>query len=174
MGVAYGSGRKLTIQRYLRDIVYGANDGIVTTLVVIASVTGAALPPAVILVLGLANLVADGFSMGTSNVLSMRSALTAATRPRLRDASRNGIATFVAFVLSGLVPLSIYVLPLSADARFPTACVLAGVALFGVGACRSLFSDLSWFKAGLEMLALGALASTVAYVIGALAAAVVG
>jgi VIT1/CCC1 family predicted Fe2+/Mn2+ transporter len=93
--------------------------------------------------------------------------------PRLRDASRNGIATFVAFVLSGLVPLSIYVVPLSAAARFPTACALAGATLFGIGACRSLFSDQSWIKAGLEMLALGALASTVAYVIGALAAAVV-
>jgi VIT1/CCC1 family predicted Fe2+/Mn2+ transporter len=174
MDIVHGGGRRLTIQHYLRDIVYGANDGIVTTLVVIASVTGAAMPPAAILVLGLANLVADGFSMGTSNVLSMRSALTAATRPRLRDASRNGIATFVAFVLSGLIPLSIYVLPLAADARFPTACGLAAVALFGIGACRSLFSDQSWIMAGLEMLALGTLASTVAYVIGALAAAVVG
>jgi VIT1/CCC1 family predicted Fe2+/Mn2+ transporter len=174
MDIAHEGGRKPIIQRYLRDIVYGANDGIVTTLVVIASVTGAAMPPAVILVLGLANLVADGFSMGTSNVLSMRSALTAATRPRLRDASRNGIATFVAFVLSGMVPLSIYVLPIPADARFPTACALAGAALFGIGACRSLFSDQSWIKAGLEMLALGTLASTVAYVIGALAATIVG
>jgi VIT1/CCC1 family predicted Fe2+/Mn2+ transporter len=173
MNIARAGRRKLTIQRYLPDIVYGANDGIVTTLVVIASVTGAAMPPAAILVLGFANLIADGFSMGTSNVLSIRSALTAATRPRLRDASRNGIATFVAFVLSGLVPLSIYVVPLSAAARFPTACALAGATLFGIGACRSLFSDQSWIKAGLEMLALGALASTVAYVIGALAAAVV-
>ena len=88
------------IQGYLPDLVYGANDGIVTTLVVIASVTGAAMSSTVILVLGIANLFADGFSMGTSNVLSIRSALTSATRPPLWDASRNGVVTFAAFVVA--------------------------------------------------------------------------
>jgi VIT1/CCC1 family predicted Fe2+/Mn2+ transporter len=161
------------IQYYLQDIVYGATDGIVTTLVVIASVTGAAMSSTIILILGIANLVADGFSMGTSNVLSARSTLTATTRPQLIDAARNGIATFAAFVLAGLLPLSAYVFPLAYDARFPTACIIAGAALFGIGACRSVFSDRAWLIAGLEMLALGTIASTVAYIIGACAAKLV-
>jgi VIT1/CCC1 family predicted Fe2+/Mn2+ transporter len=162
------------IQTYLPDLVYGANDGIVTTLVVIASVAGAAMSSTVILILGLANLLADGFSMGTSNVLSARSTLTAASRPRLRDASRNGIATFTAFVLAGLLPLSAYLLPIASDARFPMACMLAAAALFAVGACRSLFSDRPWLIAGFEMLALGTVASVVAYAVGATAAFLVG
>ena len=162
------------MQTYLPDLVYGANDGIVTTLVVIASVSGAALSSTVVLILGIANLLADGFSMGTSNVLSVRSTLTAATRPRLLDASRNGFATFGAFVLAGLLPLSTYLLPFANDVRFPTACALAAVALFGVGACRSCFSDRPWLVAGLEMLVLGAIASAVAYVVGAAAASLVG
>lgn len=159
---------------YLPDVVYGANDGIVTTLVVIASVSGAALSPTVVLILGIANLVADGFSMGTSNVLSIRSTLTAATRPRLADASRNGFATFAAFVMAGLLPLSSYLLPFANEVRFPAACILAAVALFGVGSCRSLFSDRPWLIAGLEMLTPGAVASAVAYAIGAAAARLVG
>jgi VIT1/CCC1 family predicted Fe2+/Mn2+ transporter len=161
-------------QTYLPDLVYGANDGIVTTIVVIPSVSGAALSPTVILVLGFANLIADGFSMGTSNVLSVRSTLTAATRPPLIDASRNGLATFAAFVMAGFLPLSAYILPIAGDARLAVACVLAGVALFVVGACRSLFSDRPWLMAGLEMLGLGAVASIVAYTIGATAANLVG
>jgi VIT1/CCC1 family predicted Fe2+/Mn2+ transporter len=166
--------RQPAMQRYLKDIVYGANDGIVTTLVVIASVTGASLPPATVLVLGIANLIADGFSMGTSNVLSVRSTLTAESRPSLVTASRNGIATFIAFVLAGLVPLATYMLSLGSDAiRFPAACLLAAVALFAVGACRSLFSDRPWLVAGLEMLVLGTIASAVAYGIGFVAAALV-
>jgi len=164
----------LAIRNYLPDLVYGANDGIVTTLVVIASVAGAAMSSTVILVLGMANLLADGFSMGTSNVLSVRSTLTAASRPRLRDASRNGFATFVAFVLAGLLPLSAYLLPFANDVRFPTACILAAMALFAVGACRSLFSDRPWLIAGFEMLALGTVASIVAYAVGATAAFLVG
>jgi VIT1/CCC1 family predicted Fe2+/Mn2+ transporter len=168
------AGRKLAFQSYLQDVVYGSADGIVTTLVVIASVTGAAMPTAVILILGLANLVADGFSMGTSNVLSVRSTLTAVSRPSLTDASRRGAATFAAFVMAGLLPLSVYVLSLSTHLRFPLACLVAGGALFGIGSCRALFSDRNWLMAGLEMLALGALASAVAYAIGAGAAALVG
>jgi vacuolar iron transporter family protein len=162
--------RRSIVQHHLQDVVYGANDGIVTTLVVIASVTGAALPPAVVLVLGFANLLADGFSMGTSNVLSVRSTLTAATRPKLIDASRNGVVTFGAFVLAGLIPLSAYLLPLGQNTRFATACVLAGATLFGIGACRSMFSDRPWLIAGIEMLTMGAIASAVAFSIGAAAA----
>jgi VIT1/CCC1 family predicted Fe2+/Mn2+ transporter len=162
------------MQSYLPDLVYGANDGIVTTLVVIASVAGAAMSSTVVLILGIANLVADGFSMGTSNVLSVRSTLTAATRPRLRDASRNGVATFAAFVLAGSLPSLSLRFPFADEVRFPPACVLAAAALFAVGACRSLFSDRAWLIAGLEMLTLGAIASVVAYAVGATAAALVG
>jgi VIT1/CCC1 family predicted Fe2+/Mn2+ transporter len=165
--------RNSPIATYLPDLVYGANDGVVTTLVVIASVAGAAMSSTVILILGVANLLADGFSMGTSNVLSVRTTLTAASRPRLRDASRNGMVTFAAFVVAGFLPLSAYVLPFPEDARFPAASILAGLALFTVGACRSLFSDRPWLIAGLEMLALGTVASLVAYGVGAFAAMLV-
>jgi VIT1/CCC1 family predicted Fe2+/Mn2+ transporter len=163
-----------TLERYLPDLVYGANDGIVTTLVVIASIAGAAMSSKVFLILGTANLLADGFSMGTSNVLAIRSALTAATRPSLWDASGNGIATFAAFVIAGLLPISAYLFPLADEIRLPAACVLAAAALFGIGACRALFSDRGWLVAGLEMLTLGAIASVVAYAVGAAAAALVG
>jgi VIT1/CCC1 family predicted Fe2+/Mn2+ transporter len=164
----------LLAQKYLQDVVYGATDGMVTTLVVIASVTGAAMPTAVILILGIANLVADGFSMGTSNVLSVRSTVTAIARPSLAEASRRGLATFVAFVIAGVLPLSVYLMPLAQHLRFPVACMVACCALFVTGACRALFSDRAWLTAGLEMLGLGALATAVAYGIGAGAAALVG
>ena len=163
-----------TIQGYMPHLVYGANDGIVTTFVVIASISGAALSSSIVLILGIANLLADEFSMGVSNVLSVRSTLTATTRPRLLDASRIGTATFAAFVIAGLLPLLAYILPIPNELRFAVACCLAGVELFGVGACRSLFSDRPWLIAGLEMLMLGAIASVVAYIIGAAVARLVG
>jgi VIT1/CCC1 family predicted Fe2+/Mn2+ transporter len=122
-----------------------------------------------IIVLGTANLLADGFSMGTSNVLSIRSVVTGA-RPSLANASRNGFATFAAFVMAGLLPISAYLLPFEEAARFPIAAALAVAALFGIGACRSLFSERSWLIAGLEMLILGTVASAVAYAVGAFAA----
>lgn len=57
---------------YLRDWVYGGIDGAVTTFAVVAGVMGAELSPGIVLVLGVANLVADGFSMAASNYLGTR------------------------------------------------------------------------------------------------------
>lgn len=59
-------------QSYLPDYVYGAIDGIVTTFAVVAGAAGATLRPAVVIILGVANLIADGFSMAISNYLASR------------------------------------------------------------------------------------------------------
>lgn len=55
---------------YLGDFVYGANDGIITTFAVVTGAVGASLSPGVVIILGVANLLADGFSMGASSILS--------------------------------------------------------------------------------------------------------
>jgi VIT1/CCC1 family predicted Fe2+/Mn2+ transporter len=52
---------------YLGDAVLGAIDGCVTTFAVVSGVAGAGLPRGVALILGFANLLADGFSMAASN-----------------------------------------------------------------------------------------------------------
>ena len=57
---------------HLRDFVYGGIDGTVTTFAVVAGVAGADLAAAVVIILGAANLIADGFSMAISNFLATR------------------------------------------------------------------------------------------------------
>lgn len=57
---------------YIRDWVYGGIDGSVTTFAVVSGVVGASLSPVVILIMGFANLVADGFSMAASNYLGTK------------------------------------------------------------------------------------------------------
>lgn len=57
---------------YLRDIVYGSIDGTITTFAVVAGVVGANLENKAILILGFANLIADGFSMAASNYLGTK------------------------------------------------------------------------------------------------------
>jgi VIT1/CCC1 family predicted Fe2+/Mn2+ transporter len=57
---------------YIRDWVYGGIDGSVTTFAVVSGVVGARLSPVVILIMGFANLVADGFSMAASNYLGTK------------------------------------------------------------------------------------------------------
>src|SRR5256885_14766091 len=57
---------------YLRDWIYGGIDGSVTTFAVVTGVTGSGLSTLVILIMGFANLVADGFSMAASNYLGTK------------------------------------------------------------------------------------------------------
>jgi VIT1/CCC1 family predicted Fe2+/Mn2+ transporter len=57
---------------YLHDFIYGAVDGAITTFAVVAGVAGASLDETVVIILGGANLVADGFSMAASNFLGSR------------------------------------------------------------------------------------------------------
>lgn len=58
---------------YIRDVVFSANDGLVTTFAVVAGVAGAGLASAVVVILGLANLFADGLAMSLGNYLGTKS-----------------------------------------------------------------------------------------------------
>lgn len=60
-------------QKYLREFVYGGIDGAVTTFAVVAGAVGANLDPSIIIILGFANLFADGFSMSIGAYLSAKS-----------------------------------------------------------------------------------------------------
>jgi VIT1/CCC1 family predicted Fe2+/Mn2+ transporter len=162
------------VRHYLPDLVYGANDGIITTFAVVSGVVGADLSERVILILGFANLVADGFSMGASNFLARRSHADADERADRPEAVRHGVATMVGFLTAGLVPLIAYLVPLSDDVRFPAAIALTLGTLFAVGASRTLVTKLGWIRSGLEMLLVGAAAAAVAYGIGALASSLTG
>ena len=57
----------------IHDIVYGAHDGIVTTFAVVAGTAGADLTAGIVIILGVANLLADGVSMGAGSFLSKKS-----------------------------------------------------------------------------------------------------
>ncbi|MFC7081338.1 VIT1/CCC1 transporter family protein [Halorussus caseinilyticus] len=159
---------------YLAEFVYGANDGIVTTFAVVAGVAGASLSPSIVLVLGAANLFADGFSMGMSNYLSRQSEL-AYRESQGDDADPDGkspastaLATFVAFVLAGVMPLVPYAFGIRP--LFPAAVAVTGVTFFAVGASRSLVTARGWVRSGAEMFAIGMLAAVVAFVVGDLLA----
>lgn len=77
------------LRHYLRDLVYGANDGIITTFAVVSGVAGASLDARPVLIPGAANLLADGFSMGASNYPSIAPTRRCAPRAAKPWASRS-------------------------------------------------------------------------------------
>ncbi len=70
---------------HIGDFVYGAIDGVVTTFAVVSGVAGASLSPSIVLILGLGNLFADGFSMAIGNYLSTKSELEYQQQERKRE-----------------------------------------------------------------------------------------
>jgi VIT1/CCC1 family predicted Fe2+/Mn2+ transporter len=70
---------------HLRDAIYGGIDGAVTTFAIVAGVAGAGLPIGVILVLGIANVLADGFSMAAGNYLGTKADRDDRARLRARE-----------------------------------------------------------------------------------------
>jgi vacuolar iron transporter family protein len=219
---------------YLGNLVYGALDGIITTFAIASGVVGANLSPGIILVLGLANLLGDGFSMATGAYLSARSEQEVYERERQHAAERiarapekereallalyqeqnypegdaqqlvdiisrepgrwvgtmmiekllllpqkrkptiEGLATFIAFLLAGSIPLLIYGIDLVFKLELPSATaftisiVLSGLALTGVGAAKVWITGRNALRSGFEMLIVGGLAAAVAYSVGAL------
>jgi vacuolar iron transporter family protein len=69
----------------LGDFVYGATDGAVTTFAVVAGVVGASLSPSIVLILGFANLLADGFSMAIGNYLAAKAQREYIEKARKRE-----------------------------------------------------------------------------------------
>jgi VIT1/CCC1 family predicted Fe2+/Mn2+ transporter len=217
---------------YLHDFIYGAIDGTITTFAVVAGVQGANLDETIVIILGFANLIADGFSMAVSNYLGSRAERQRRELARLEerrhirefpegereevrqifaakgfegsdlervvevitsdeevwtktmmteelgfsDADPNEIraalATLVAFITVGFLPLAAFVwdavnIGEVAD-PFAWSTVMTGVAFFVVGALKSRFVEQGWLRSGLETLAVGGLAASLAYVTGAL------
>lgn len=156
---------------WLPDFVYGSIDGIITTFAVVSAVEGGSLPVVIILIMGFANLFADGFSMAASKYLSDKAELD--QDPKLAKHVNPVLGswfTFIAFILLGSVPLSAYViqpwLNLSAAFTFQLACLLTLLALFFVGFCKGYFVSKNKFIEGLETMIVGAIAAGISYGIG--------
>ena len=217
---------------YLRDFIYGAIDGAVTTFAVVAGVQGADLDETVVIILGGANLLADGFSMAASNFLGSRAERQQRERARSEEQRhirlvpegereeirhifaakgfagedlerivtvitsdedlwtdtmmreelgysttmpneyRAALATLVAFLTVGFLPLLIFVYDLASPSSvadpFVWSAVMTGAAFFIVGGLKSRFVDQTWWRSGFETLAIGGVAATLAYFAGAL------
>jgi len=164
-------GVSATARHYIRDLVYGANDGIITTFAVVSGATGGALPAAAVLIIGAANLAADGMSMGVGNLQAIRAHERVRAVEGLPEEEaypwKHGTATLLAFVGAGAIPLLPFVFP-GAGGRAVWSTALTCLALFLVGAARATLTAERWWRAGLETLAIGMLAAGVAYVVGAL------
>lgn len=161
--------------KVLKAAVLGANDGIITTFAVVAGVVGAGLPVTTILILGIANMIADGISMALGDYLGEQSARQMQGerhQPFTHFLHSTSLVTFVSFVLAGTLPLLPYIIsytsiPLPESTQFPLSILSTGAALFIIGSMRTIITKHGWLRSGVEMFSVGVLAATLAYFLGA-------
>lgn len=163
---------------YLREFVYGGMDGAVTTFAVVTGAAGANLGVRVIIILGFANVFADGFSMAVGSYLSEKSEQDFAIHKGEGKAEDfesplgAAIATFTAFLLIGFIPLAVYTLDYifgwnlgsGTALRYSVALTLLSFGLIGL--LRARVTKISKNKAIRESLALGIAAAIISYAAG--------
>ena len=155
---------------YLPEFVYGGMDGAVTTFAVVAGTVGAALSPTIVIILGFANLFADGFSMAASNYLSTKSEHDIGEGARNKTPLKTAIATFIAFIIVGFIPLLSFVgaifLPSIERYQFQLSIILTGIAFLVIGFERGRLGNTSLVRSIFSTLTIGGLAAFIAYIVG--------
>jgi VIT1/CCC1 family predicted Fe2+/Mn2+ transporter len=166
---------------YLREIVYGGSDGIVTTFAVVAGFAGAQKDPAsstmpfvTVILFGLANLVADALSMGLGSFLSLR-AQQDVERGK-KSAHRKeilkekpfivGFITFISFLAFGAIPLVPYFCLQQNPHLFLFSIGATALALLLLGILRAVVTRRSAAKGITETLIVGGISSLAAYLVG--------
>lgn len=162
---------KKFISIYIRDITYGAIDGAVTTFAIVAGVIGAKLSSQTILILGISNLIADGFSMGSSCYLSVKADMDIKDTKKFEHTPLlSGLFTFVSFIIIGSAPLIIFIFdyfyPNTVSNPFFWSCIISALSFFLVGSSKSFFTKRAWLSSGIETLIIGGIAALVAYYTG--------
>ncbi len=156
------------------EFVYGSIDGTVTTFAIIAGIAGAELNSGIVLILGFSNVLADGFSMASSNFLSEESHKDQlANNGEVHESNpwKTALATFFSFIIVGSVPLVSYVLsylsPGLITDEFKVASILTLLTFFFIGLIRGAVSHKSSLKTALQTCLIGIIAALVAYFVGA-------
>lgn len=153
---------------YLGDSVFAASDGIVTTFAVVSGVSGAALAPSIVLILGFANLLADGLSMAFGNYMNIKSQMeyehALGKKVVVSAPLTHGMVTYISFIVAGLFPMIPYVFNM--ENKFSSSISIVAIALFVVGAIRSNFAHKNPLRGGIELMLLGGFAALFAYLTG--------
>lgn len=162
---------KKLVHKYLPECVYGGVDGLVTTFAIVTASMGIGASSGVILILGVANVLADAWSMGSSDYLSSHAEAEQGNRehdekPPLYTAG----ATFFAFIVVGFVPLVPFIVALFVPAFAPSAGIVSIVATMVtfliVGYVSGSVSGASRIKSALRTFGVGAVAAIIAFGVG--------
>ena len=152
---------------YLRSIIFGVNDSLVSTVGFLAGISVAGVPRATLVLTGIIYALVEAFSMAMGDFLSEESAEEYISHSNVNDRLSviSAILMFISCVLASLIPLIPYIVFASGIALVASIC-LSVVALFIVGMLSARFSRLPMLWRGARMALLGGAAIAMGVAIG--------
>ena len=158
---------------YLRTVIFGINDSLVSAVGFLAGISVANVPRATIVLTGVIYVLVEAFSMAMGDFVSEESAEEYVEKKSVnnRPSVIAAILMFISYVLAALIPLVPYIIFSSRTALIVSICASIG-ALFIAGMASARFSRLPVLWRGARMALLGGSAIVIGVAIGFLMPAV--
>lgn len=150
-------------KQYFPQFVYGSVDGIITTFAIISGSIGGNIGRIPIVILGISNILADGYSMGVSSYLSENT-----DQESRRNAITTAIVTFISFVLMGIVPILSFVFIKNIQLAAKISFILTSILFATVGYISSYVENISGIYGSMRTLLIGTSAAMISYYTGSI------
>ena len=152
---------------YLRSVIFGINDSLVSTVGFLAGISVAGVPTATIVLTGIIYALVEAFSMAMGDFLSEESAEEYVSHSNVNDRPSiiSAILMFISCVFASLIPLVPYII-FTADTALIASIFLSVLSLFIVGMLGARFSRLPMIWRGARMALLGGAAIVMGVAIG--------
>jgi VIT1/CCC1 family predicted Fe2+/Mn2+ transporter len=154
----------------IRDQIFGATDGTISTLAVIAGVSGATSNPFIVLVAGASAMLAEAISMGFSSYSAAKTKEAIVGKRYKENPVAEGIEFWLATMGGGFVPLVPFLF-MASDSNLILSIMLSTIFLFAIGtnAARMAQQGISIPKCcltGLRTAVIGLIAAAITYAVG--------
>ncbi|MFO0704438.1 MAG: VIT1/CCC1 transporter family protein [Candidatus Andersenbacteria bacterium] len=155
---------------YVRNIVFGIEDSLVSTVGLLSGIAVGNVPTRTILLTGLVYTLVEGFSMAMGSFLSEYSAeeYTQKRVPPLKKSLKEGTIMFFSYFSTGFIPLAPYLFIDSTRHAFYVSVVLSLAAIFIMGAIFGRLSRINWFRNAVRVLIVGGISVAIGITIGRL------
>ena len=156
------------IAEVIRDQIFGATDGTISTLAVVAGVSGANVSNFIILIAGASAMLAEAISMGFSSYISSKVRKDILAAKRKFDGEKpfsEGVMFWLATMGGGFVSIIPFLFPALQHPLW-FSIMLSMIFLFAIGAHAGNITKTPWLKKGLQTAAIGLVASVITYAVG--------
>ena len=152
------------MEQYLAEFVYGGIDGIINTFSIVAGSEGGNLLRNVIIILGISNVVSDGFSMGVSRYVSSDTEIKQGLLKN-KNPYTSGFVTFLSFVLVGILPILPFIISKNKNNKY-ISFIISIIVFTLIGYIKGYVTKENKLKSSAQTLMIGTTAAILAYSIG--------